>query len=70
MNILVLCPHFAPDVAPTGEVMSRIVAELALVDELPQEEIADALGISRSAVKSRAARAMKALKKALQQEGF
>ena len=29
MNILVLCPHFAPDVAPTGEVMTRIVTELA-----------------------------------------
>lgn len=29
MNILVVCPHFAPDVAPTGEVMSSIVAELA-----------------------------------------
>jgi colanic acid biosynthesis glycosyl transferase WcaI len=29
VNILVLCPHFAPDVAPTGEVMSRIVVELA-----------------------------------------
>jgi colanic acid biosynthesis glycosyl transferase WcaI len=29
MRILVLCPHFAPDVAPTGEVMSRIVVELA-----------------------------------------
>lgn len=29
MNVLVLCPHFAPDVAPTGEVMSRIVVELA-----------------------------------------
>lgn len=24
-----LCPHFAPDTAPTGEVMSRIVLELA-----------------------------------------
>src|SRR5690606_1502369 len=24
MNILVLCPHFAPDVAPTGEVMTQI----------------------------------------------
>jgi RNA polymerase sigma-70 factor (ECF subfamily) len=48
----------------------RIVAELALVDELPQDEIASALGISRSAVKSRAARAVKALKKALVQEGF
>ena len=29
MNILVLCPHFAPDVAPTGEVMTSIVVELA-----------------------------------------
>lgn len=48
----------------------RIVAELALVDELPQDEIALALGLSRSAVKSRAARAVKALKKALLQEGF
>jgi len=29
MNLLVLCPHFEPDVAPTGEVMTRIVHELA-----------------------------------------
>ncbi len=29
MNILVLCPHFAPDVAPTGDVMTQIVEELA-----------------------------------------
>ena len=29
MNILVLCPHYAPDVAPTGEVMTSIVTELA-----------------------------------------
>ncbi len=29
MNILVLCPHYAPDVAPTGEVMTSIVGELA-----------------------------------------
>lgn len=29
MRILVLCPHFAPDTAPTGTVMTRIVAELA-----------------------------------------
>jgi colanic acid biosynthesis glycosyl transferase WcaI len=28
MNILVLCPHFRPDVAPTGEVMTRIADEL------------------------------------------
>ena len=29
MNLLVLCPHFAPDVAPTGEVMSAIAYALA-----------------------------------------
>lgn len=29
MNILVLCPHYAPDVAPTGEVMTSIVEALA-----------------------------------------
>jgi colanic acid biosynthesis glycosyl transferase WcaI len=29
MNILVLCPHYAPDVAPTGEVMTSIATELA-----------------------------------------
>lgn len=28
MNILVLCPHFAPDIAPTGEVMSTIASGL------------------------------------------
>ncbi|MEY2420459.1 MAG: colanic acid biosynthesis glycosyl transferase WcaI [Acidimicrobiaceae bacterium] len=29
MNLLVLCPHFAPDVAPTGEVITSITTELA-----------------------------------------
>ena len=29
MRLLVLCPHFAPDTAPTGVVISRIVEELA-----------------------------------------
>ena len=29
LRIAVLCPHFAPDTAPTGVVMTRIVAELA-----------------------------------------
>jgi colanic acid biosynthesis glycosyl transferase WcaI len=28
LRLAVLCPHFAPDTAPTGEVMTRIVAEL------------------------------------------
>ena len=29
MKLTVLCPHFAPDPAPTGEVITRIVHELA-----------------------------------------
>jgi len=29
MKIVVLCPHFEPDAAPTGTVMTRIVSELA-----------------------------------------
>ena len=29
MRLAVLCPHFSPDTAPTGEVMTRIVTELA-----------------------------------------
>ncbi len=29
LTILVICPHFAPDTAPTGVVMTRIVDELA-----------------------------------------
>ncbi|MBJ7398268.1 MAG: glycosyltransferase family 4 protein [Ilumatobacteraceae bacterium] len=29
MRLIVLCPHFEPDMAPTGVVMSRIVHELA-----------------------------------------
>ena len=28
MNLLVLCPHFAPDLAPTGEVMTQIAHRL------------------------------------------
>jgi len=28
MRVLVICPHFAPDTAPTGEVMTRIADEL------------------------------------------
>ena len=48
----------------------RVVAELALIEGWPQEEIAQALGISRSAVKARAFRATKYLKDALQREGI
>jgi len=48
----------------------RVVAELALIEDWPQEEIAAALGISRSAVKARAFRAAKHLRHALQREGI
>jgi RNA polymerase sigma-70 factor (ECF subfamily) len=48
----------------------RVVAELAFVENWPQEEISSALGISRSAVKARAFRAMKCLKDALKREGI
>ncbi|NBQ44719.1 MAG: glycosyltransferase WbuB, partial [Actinobacteria bacterium] len=29
LRLIVLCPHFEPDMAPTGVVMTRIVHELA-----------------------------------------
>jgi RNA polymerase sigma-70 factor (ECF subfamily) len=48
----------------------RVVAELALIDGLQHDEIADALGISRSAVKSRALRATRFLKDAFEREGI
>jgi RNA polymerase sigma-70 factor, ECF subfamily len=48
----------------------RVVAELAFVENWPQDDIAAALGISRSAVKARAFRAMRNLKVALSREGI
>jgi RNA polymerase sigma-70 factor, ECF subfamily len=50
--------------------MLRVVADLAFVQDWPHDEIAEALGISRSAVKSRAFRAMHQLKDALRREGI
>lgn len=32
LRVVVVCPHFLPDTAPTGEVMTRIVAELTKRD--------------------------------------
>ena len=29
MNITIICPHFAPDTAPTGDVMTRLVGEFS-----------------------------------------
>jgi RNA polymerase sigma-70 factor (ECF subfamily) len=48
----------------------RVVAELALIEEWPHGAIADALGISRTAVRSRSFRAMKHLKRAFEREGI
>ncbi|MFM8835751.1 MAG: hypothetical protein ACKOFM_02695 [Actinomycetota bacterium] len=33
LRLIVLCPHFGPDIAPTGVVMTRIVRELAARDK-------------------------------------
>ena len=48
----------------------RVVAELAFVSGWPQDEIAEALGISRTAVKFRAIRAKKFLIDAFEKEGI
>jgi RNA polymerase sigma-70 factor, ECF subfamily len=48
----------------------RVVAELALIDGWSQEEIASALGLSRSAVKARAFRATTFLRDAFRREGI
>ena len=43
----------------------RVVATLALIEEQPQSEIADALGVSTAAVKSRLFRAVRLLRRKL-----
>ncbi len=48
----------------------RVAATLALVEELPYSEIADALAISQSAVKLRVFRATRLLRNRLQQLGM
>jgi RNA polymerase sigma factor (sigma-70 family) len=48
----------------------RIAAVLAVVEELPQKEVAEALGISVAAVKLRVFRALRLLRKDLQQQGI
>ena len=47
----------------------QIVATLALIEERSHEEIADALGISRAAVKLRVFRAVRKLRRSLAQAG-
>jgi RNA polymerase sigma-70 factor, ECF subfamily len=48
----------------------RAVASLALVEQEPYAEVAEALGISLAAVKSREFRAVRLLRKALTRMGF
>lgn len=48
----------------------RIAAVLAVVEEQPHKEVAEALGISVSAVKLRVFRALRLLRKDLQQQGI
>jgi DNA-directed RNA polymerase specialized sigma24 family protein len=48
----------------------RIAAVLAIVEEQPHKEVAEALGISVSAVKLRVFRALRSLRKDLQQQGI
>ena len=48
----------------------RITATLAVVEERPHKEVAEALGISVAAVRVRVFRAMRRLRKDLQQQGI
>jgi len=72
-----------PDPAVTAEIRNRtalafgrlpprlrIAALLAVVEELPHKEVAEALGISVTAVKLRVFRALRLLRRDLQQQGI
>jgi RNA polymerase sigma-70 factor (ECF subfamily) len=48
----------------------RIAAILAIVEELPHKQVAEALGISVAAVKVRVFRALRLLRKDLEQQGI
>jgi RNA polymerase sigma-70 factor, ECF subfamily len=48
----------------------RIAATLALIEDQPYQEIAEALGVSVGAVKVRVFRALRLLRKALKQQGI
>jgi len=58
--------------AAFGELPARlqVAARLALVEERPYEEIAEALGISRNGVKSRVFRAVRLLQRKLRKQGI
>jgi RNA polymerase sigma factor (sigma-70 family) len=48
----------------------QVAATLALIEEQPYEEIAEALGITAGAVKVRVFRALRFLRKELQRQGI
>ena len=48
----------------------RVAATLAVVEELPQKQVAEALGISVAAVKLRVFRALRLLRKDLERQGI
>jgi RNA polymerase sigma-70 factor (ECF subfamily) len=48
----------------------RVAAVLAVVEERPYKEVAEALGISVAAVKLRVFRALRLLRKDLEQQGM
>jgi RNA polymerase sigma-70 factor (ECF subfamily) len=48
----------------------RIAATLAVIEELPQKDVAAALGISVAAVKLRVFRALRLLRKDLERQGI
>jgi RNA polymerase sigma-70 factor (ECF subfamily) len=48
----------------------RIAATLAVIEELPQKEVAAVLGISVAAVKLRVFRALRLLRKDLERQGI
>jgi len=48
----------------------RVAATLAVIEERPYKEVADALGISVTAVKLRVFRALRLLRKDLQGQGI
>jgi RNA polymerase sigma-70 factor (ECF subfamily) len=47
----------------------RVTVRLAIIEETPYSEIADALGISTNGVKSRVFRAIRLLRKSLEKRG-
>jgi RNA polymerase sigma-70 factor (ECF subfamily) len=82
-NCLELIAPAAGDPAVSAEIRSktalafgrlppklRITATLAVVEELPQKEVAKALGISVTAVKVRVFRALRLLRKELERQGI